>query len=136
MVGPFPAPPARCRLLTGTEMIASLLGMIGMLQAAGTPHAIRAARAPAPPAPEPVRIRRADSTAFVPLREPGNLLVLHVDAIGRIQVLFPAGPDDVTGMLANDSLVTIPLPPTAEGNPATFIAVRWRLPSRSRVTRA
>jgi len=117
-------------------MIASLLGMIGMLQAAGTPHAIRAARAAAPPAPEPVRIWRADSTAYVTLREPGNLLVLHVDAIGRIQVLFPAGPDDVTGMLATDSLVTIPLPPTAEGNPATFIAVRSRWPFEFAALRA
>ena len=114
-------------------MIASLLGMIGMLQAAGTPHAIRAARTPAP---DPVRIWRADSTAFVTLREPGNLLVLHVDAIGRIQVLFPAGPDDVTGLLVNDSLVTIPLPPTAEGNPATFIAVRSRWPFEFAALRA
>jgi hypothetical protein len=53
---------------------------------------------------------------------------MHVDAFGRIQVLFPAGPDDDAGMLKNDTLVAIPLPPAAEGNPATFIAVRSRWP--------
>src|SRR6267142_6817435 len=81
-----------------------------------------------PHAPQPVRVWRADSTLYVTLRQPGDLLVLHVDAIGRIQVLFPAGPDDDSGMLANDTLVAIPLPPAAEGNPATFVAVRSRWP--------
>jgi hypothetical protein len=105
-------------------MIASLAVTVGLLlQAAGNGHPARANRAPAP-----VRIWRGDSTAYVTLREPGNLLVMHVDAIGRIQVLFPAGPDDDTGMLKNDTLVAIPLPPAAEGNPATFIAVRSRWP--------
>ena len=80
----------------------------------------------APHAPQPVRVWRADSTLYVSLRQPGDLLVLHVDAIGRIQVLFPASPDDGTAMLSNDTLVVIPLPPAAEGNPATFIAVRAR----------
>jgi len=80
----------------------------------------------APHAPQPVRVRRADSTLYVSLRQPGDLLVLHVDAIGRIQVLFPARPDDGTAMLSNDTLVVIPLPPAAEGNPATFVAVRSR----------
>ena len=79
-----------------------------------------------PHAPQPVRVWRADSTLYVSLRQPGDLLVLHVDAIGRIQVLFPASPDDGTAMLSNDTLVVIPLPPAAEGNPATFIAVRSR----------
>ena len=79
-----------------------------------------------PHAPQPVRVWRSDSTLYVTLRQPGDLLVLHVDANGRIQVLFPASPDDGTAMLSNDTLVVIPLPPTAEGNPATFIAVRSR----------
>src|SRR6266540_2721971 len=56
-----------------------------------------------PHAPQPVGVWRSDSTLYVTLRQPGDLLVLHVDANGRIQV-----------------------PPTAEGNPATFIAVRSR----------
>src|SRR6266540_3168825 len=76
-----------------------------------------------PHARQPVGVWRSDSTLYVTLRQPGDLLVLHVDANGRIQVLFPASPDDGTAMLANDTLVVIPLPPTAEGNPATFIAV-------------
>src|SRR5258705_206959 len=103
-------------------MIASLAVTAGLLlQAAGNGHPARANRAP-----DPVRIWRTDSTAYVALRQPGDLLVLHVDAIGRIQVLFPAGPDDDSAMLANDTLVAIPLPPAAEGNPATFVAVRSR----------
>ena len=105
-------------------MIASLAVTAGLLlQVAGSGTPARANRAP-----DPVRIWRADSTAYVTLRQPGNLLVMHVDAIGRIQVLFPAGPDDDAGMLVNDTLVAIPLPPAAEGNPATFIAVRSRWP--------
>ncbi|MGE5802691.1 MAG: hypothetical protein ACM358_10555 [Gemmatimonadota bacterium] len=75
--------------------------------------------------PEPVRVVRTDSTAFVTLRRPGHLLVMHVDAIGRIQVLFPLTPDD-TFSVSNDSPIAIPLPPSAEGNPATFLAVRSR----------
>src|SRR5438552_9603980 len=94
---------------------------VGLLvQAAGTSHAARAT------APDPVRVWRTDSTIYVALRQPGHLLLLHVDAIGRIQVLFPAGPDDDSGLLSNDTLVAIPLPPAAEGNPATFVAVRSR----------
>ena len=105
-------------------MIASLAVTAGLLlQTAGNGHSARANRAP-----DPVRIWRADSTVYVALRQPGDLLVLHVDAIGRIQVLFPAGPDDDSGMLSNDTLVAIPLPPAAEGNPATFVAVRSRWP--------
>src|SRR6266545_1342883 len=69
-----------------------------------------------PHAPQPVGVWRSDSTLYVTLRQPGDLLVLHVDANGRIQVLFPASPDDGTAMLANDTLVVIPLPPTA-GDP-------------------
>ena len=105
-------------------MLPSLAVTVGLLvQAAGTSHPARATRAPAP---DPVRVWRTDSTAYVALRQPGHLLLLHVDAIGRIQVLFPAGPDDDSGMLSNDTLVAIPVPPTGEGNPATFVAVRSR----------
>jgi len=113
-------------------MIASLAVTVGLLlQAAGNGHPARANRAP-----DPVRIWRADSTVYVALRQPGDLLVLHVDAIGRIQVLFPAGPDDDSGMLSNDTLVAIPLPPAAEGNPATFVAVRSRWPFEFAALRA
>jgi len=68
---------------------------------------------------------RTDSTAFVTLRRPGHLLVMHVDAIGRIQVLYPLTPDD-TFSVSNDAPTAIPLPASAEGNPATFLAVRSR----------
>jgi len=107
-------------------MLPSIVVTVGLLvQAASTSHLARATRAPAP---DPVRVWRTDSTVYVALRQPGHLLLLHVDAIGRIQVLFPAGPDDDAGMLTNDTLVAIPLPPTGEGNPATFVAVRSRWP--------
>lgn len=72
-----------------------------------------------------VRVWRTDSTAFVSLRSPGRLLVMHVDAIGHIQVLYPLTPDD-TFPVSNQAPIEISLPPTAEGNPATFIAVRSR----------
>jgi len=80
-----------------------------------------------PPAPgtQPVRVWRTDSLAYVTLSRPGHLLVMHVDAIGRIQVLYPLTPDD-SFIVSNDAPAAIPLPPTAEGNPATFIAVRSR----------
>jgi len=104
-------------------MLPSLAVMVGLLvQAAGNPH--------------PVRVWRADSTVYVKLAQPGHLALLHVDAIGRIQVLFPAGPDDDSGMLSNDTLVAIPLPPAAEGNPATFVAVRSRWPFEFAALRA
>lgn len=79
----------------------------------------------APPAA--VRVWRSDSTAYVALREPGHVLLLHVDAIGRIRVLFPAAPDDSTAVSA-DAPLAVPLPPVAEGNPATFVVVRTRWP--------
>jgi hypothetical protein len=50
---------------------------------------------------------------------------MHVDAIGRIAVLFPSAPWDSTAVSANVP-VTIDLPPEAQGNPATFVAVRTR----------
>jgi len=77
--------------------------------------------------PAAVRVWRSDSTAYVALREPGHVLLLHVDAIGRIRVLFPAAPDDSTAVSA-DAPLAVPLPPVAEENPATFVAVRTRWP--------
>ncbi len=102
-------------------MIPSLAVTVGLLvQAAAHPVPARAARAP-----DPVRVWRTDSIAYVALREPGHLLLLLVDPIGRIQVLFPFGPSDSTGVDA-DVPFTVPLPPEAQGNPATLIAVRSR----------
>jgi hypothetical protein len=94
---------------------------VGLLQTAGHAPAARSARAP-----DPVRVWRADSTAYVQLRKPGHVALLHVDAIGRIEVLFPLIPED-TFTLSNTSPVVVALPPSAEGNPATFVAVwsRW-----------
>src|SRR5467141_715808 len=104
-------------------MIPSLVVMVGLLmQAARNPLPARATRAP-----DAVRIWRVDSTVYVTLHEPGHLVLLHVDAIGRIQVLFPLAPDDSTAM-SNDAPVALSLPPTAQGNPATFVAVRSRWP--------
>ena len=74
-----------------------------------------------------VRVWRSDSTAYVALRAPGHVLLLHVDAIGRVRVLFPAAPDDSTAVSA-DAPLAVHLPPVAEGNPATFVAVRTRWP--------
>jgi len=84
---------------------------------------------PAPQAQKaaPIRVWRADSTAYITLREPGHVVLLHVDAIGRIRVLFPATPADSTAVSA-DAPLAVPLPPVAEGNPATFVAVRTRWP--------
>lgn len=76
-------------------------------------------------APDPVRVWRTDSLAYIQLSQPGHLVVLHVDAIGRIAVLFPSAPWDSTAVSANVP-VTIDLPPEAQGNPATFVAVRTR----------
>jgi hypothetical protein len=77
--------------------------------------------------PEPVRLWRTDSTLYVTLHQPGHLLLMHVDAIGRIDVLFPLVPDDGTGM-PGDTTLAFDLSPIAEGNPATFVAVRSRWP--------
>ena len=95
-------------------MIPSLVVTVGLLmQAAGTPL--------------PVRVWRADSTVYVSLREPGHLVLLHVDAIGRIRVLFPLTPDEGTAISGSGPLA-VDLPPTAQGNPSTFVAVRSRWP--------
>ncbi len=101
-------------------MIPALTVLVGLLQVAAKPAAARAARAL-----DPVRVWRTDSIAYVALREPGHLVLLNVDAIGRITVLFPFGPADSTGV---DAAVpfAVPLPPEAQGNPATLVAVRSR----------
>jgi len=108
-------------------MIPSLAVMVGLLvQTAGKPLPARVTRAPAPaPAPDPVRVWRTDSIAYVALREPGHLVLLNVDAIGRITVLFPFGPHDSTGVDAGVPFA-VPIPPEAQGNPATLVAVRSR----------
>jgi hypothetical protein len=95
--------------------------LLGLLQTVAHAPAARSARAP-----EPVRVWRADSTAYVQLRRPGHVALLHVDAIGRIEVLFPLVPED-TFVVSNESPIAVPLPPSAEANPATFVAVwsRW-----------
>lgn len=79
------------------------------------------------PAQTAVRLWRTDSTLYVTMRQPGHLLLMHVDAIGRIDVLFPLVPDDGTGM-PGDTTLAFDLSPVAEGNPATFVAVRSRWP--------
>lgn len=95
-------------------MIPSLAVMVGLLmQTAGNPL--------------PVRLWRADSTVYVALREPGHLVLLHVDAIGRIRVLFPLAPDDSTAISGGGTL-SVTVPPSAQGNPSTFVAVRSRWP--------
>jgi len=100
-----------------------------ILTAAWLVQAAVLASNPAPQAPKtaPIRVWRADSIVYIALREPGHVLLLHVDAIGRIRVLFPAAPDDSTPVSA-DAPLAVPLPPVAEGNPATFVAVRTRWP--------
>ncbi|HEX9216861.1 MAG TPA: hypothetical protein VF864_07770 [Gemmatimonadales bacterium] len=102
-------------------MISTLAVTAGLLlQAGGNTHLARAARAP-----DPVRVSRADSIAYITLRESGHLLLLNVDPIGRITVLFPFGPYDSTGVDAGVPFA-VPLPPEAQGNPATLVAIRSR----------
>jgi hypothetical protein len=102
-------------------MLSSLVVTVGLLvQAVGHPLPARATRAP-----DPVRVWRTDSIAYVALRDPGHLVLLNVDPIGRITVLFPFGPYDSTGVDAGVPFA-VPLPPEAQGNPATLVAVRSR----------
>jgi len=108
--------------------VAVTLGLL--VQAAGNPLPARASRTP-----DPVRVWRVDSTLYVRLREPGHVVLLHVDAIGRIRVLFPLAPGDSTA-ISGETPVAIPLPPVAEGNPATFVAVRSRWPFEFAALRA
>ena len=103
-------------------MIPSLAVLVGLLQTAAHPLPARAARVP-----DPVRVWRTDSTLHVKLRDPGYLTVLQVDAIGRIDVLYPLIPDD-NFPAASDAPIAVALPPTGEGNPVTFVAVRSRWP--------
>lgn len=42
----------------------------------------------------------AGARVYVKLREPGYLMVLHVDALGRIRVLYPATPDNQVALPA------------------------------------
>jgi len=103
-------------------MIPSLVVMVGLVvQASGNRLPAAAARAP-----DAVRVRRADSSLYITLHERGHVVLLHVDAIGRIRVLFPLAPDDSAAM-SGDAPVAVSLPPAAQGNPATFVAVwsRW-----------
>src|SRR5437588_4315244 len=112
-------------------MIPSLVVMVGLVvQASGNRLPAAAARAP-----DAVRVRRADSTLYITLHEPGHVVLLHVDAIGRIRVLFPLAPGDSTA-ISGEAPVAIPLPPVAEGNPATFVAVRSRWPFEFAALRA
>ena len=74
---------------------------------------------------DPVQVWRSDSIAYVALRDPGRLVLLNVDPIGRITVLFPFGPSDSTEVDAGEPFA-VPLPPEAQGNPATLVAVRSR----------
>src|SRR6267378_3030622 len=101
-------------------MTPSLAVLVGLLQVAAKPAAARATRAP-----DPVRVWRADSIAYVTLRAPGHLVLLTVDPIGRITVLFPFGPYDSTGVDAGVPFA-VPVPPEAQGNPSTLVAVRSR----------
>src|SRR5437879_8379106 len=101
-------------------MTPSLAVLVGLLQVAAKPAAARATRAP-----DPVRVWRTDSIAYVALRDPGHLVLLTVDPIGRITVLFPFGPYDSTGVDAGVPFA-VPVPPEAQGNPATLVAVRSR----------
>ena len=98
-----------------------------MLLSVTTLSLLLQATAVASAAPPAVRVWRNDSTAYIALRQPGHVLLLHIDAIGRIRVLFPAAPDDSTAASAHAPLA-VSLPPVAEGNPGTFVAVRTRWP--------
>src|SRR5437867_4687712 len=112
-------------------MIPSLAVTLGLLvQTAGYPHVARATVAP-----DPVRVWRADSTIYVALREPGHLMLLHVNAIGRILVLFPSAPGD-SSAITGDAPVAVALPPAAQGYPSTFVAVRSRWPFEFAALRA
>src|SRR5882762_4440853 len=101
-------------------MTPSLAVLVGLLQVAAKPAAARATRAP-----DPVRVWRTDSIAYVALRDPGHLVLLNVDPIGRITVLFQFEPYDSTGVDAGVPFA-VPLPPEAQGSPATLVAVRSR----------
>lgn len=103
-------------------MVNSLVLIVAtVLQVANTPHFAGSARVA-----EPVRVWRSDSTVLITLRQPGHVMLLHVDAIGRINVLYPLIPEDTFAVAAATPLA-VDLPATAQANPATFVAVwsRW-----------
>ena len=105
-------------------MIPVLTVTVGLLIQAGNPQPASATRAFR--APDSLRVWRTDSVAYVQLRNPGHLVVLNVDAIGRITVLFPSAPWDSTAVSAN-APIAVDLPPEVQGS-GTFLAVRsrWR----------
>ena len=120
----FPGSPGGYRVKQYTRMFSSLVVTLGLVvQVTGSPRLLtRGSRAP-----DPVSVWRSDSTVYVKLHDPGHLVLLHVDAIGRIQVLFPQTPGDNTA-IAGGTPIAITLPPTAQASPATFVAVRSRWP--------
>src|SRR5438046_8500356 len=80
VTNPFRPCHTRVGLKRGLAMIPSLAVTAALLvQASGIHHPARLAGAP-----DPVRISRTDSIVYVTLREPGNLVLLQVDPIGRI----------------------------------------------------
>lgn len=99
-------------------VLAVLAGQL--LQPTDAPPAARARRTA-----DPVRVWRTDSIAYIELQKPGHLVVLQVDGSGRIGVLFPSAPWDSTAVSAG-APVAVDLIPEAQGNPATFLAVRSR----------
>ena len=77
----------------------------------------------------------AGARVYVQLREPGYLVVLHVDAMGRIRLLYPATPGDQTILPAGapfevtgaDSAATFRVETRGRG---TLLAARSRSPFR------
>jgi hypothetical protein len=101
-------------------MILSVAANLGLLaQLASLP--------PKRVAPDPVRVWRTDSTVQVGLEGGGYVTVLHVDPDGRISVLFPLEPD-LDAWVASETPLRMALPGAAQGNPATFVAIRSRWP--------
>src|SRR5574342_474715 len=99
-------------------MLASLAASLGLLA--------QVAALPVRNAAEPVRVWRADSTVYVALREPGYVTLLHAGPDGRISVLFPLEPDLPAGVAAGTLPLRLALPPNAQGDPSTFVAIRSR----------
>jgi hypothetical protein len=96
-----------------------LLAQIAALPAREAPTVRRAS--------DPVRVWRTDSTVQVALEGGGYVTLLHVDPIGRISVLFPLEPD-LDAWVPSEPPLRMALPPTAQGNPGTFMAIRSRWP--------
>src|SRR3989442_15420614 len=62
-------------------------------------------------------------------------MLLHVNAIGRILVLFASAPGD-SSAITGDAPVAVALPPAAQGYPSAFVAVRSRWPFECAALRA